>query len=44
LVRIVALKENILNFNLIITAFLIFLFGFGSKLLKHKTTFFPKEG
>ena len=44
LVKIVALKEDILNFNLICSAFLIFSFGFGSKLLKHKTTFFPKEG
>ena len=44
LLTTIALKENILNFNLISTAFLIFLFGFGSKLLKHKTTFFPKEG
>lgn len=44
LVKIIALKEDILNFNLISTAFLIFLFGFGSKFLKHKTTFFPKEG
>ena len=32
LLTTIALKENILNFNLISTAFLIFLFGFSSNI------------
>jgi len=44
LLRIFFLDKDLLNPYLIASAVVIAFFGFGSKYLKHKTNFFPKDG